>query len=72
MARLYLDDGLGRSVVLTISLPTMASAMAILFLLCFGGPRSSRKALQQVTVPIAATPIMCVIHAAIAAIAKER
>lgn len=67
---------LGRSkgAVLTISLLTMASAMAILFLLVLWRSTFVAKGVPAVSiVPIAATLIMCVIHAAaIAAIAKER
>ena len=67
---------LGRSkgAVLTISLLTMASAMAILFLLVLWRSTFVAKSVPAVSiVPIAATLIMCVIHAAaIAAIAKER
>lgn len=66
---------LGRSkgAVLTISLLTMASAMAILFLLVLWRSTFVAKGVPAVSiVPIAATLIMCVIHAAaIAAIAKE-
>lgn len=67
---------LGRSkgAVLTISLLTMASAMAILFLLVLWRSTFVAKSVPAVSiVPIAATLIMCVIHAAaIADIAKER
>lgn len=67
---------LGRSkgAVLTISLLTMASAMAILFLLVLWRSTFVAKSVPAVSiVPIAATLIMCAIHAvAIAAIAKER
>ena len=67
---------LGRSkgAVLTISLLTMASAMAILFLLVLWRSTFVAKGVPAVSiVPIAATLIMCAIHAAaIAAISKER
>lgn len=67
---------LGRSkgAVLTISLLTMASAMAILFLLVLWRSTFVAKSVPAVSiVPIAANLIMCAIHAvAIAAIAKER
>lgn len=67
---------LGRSkgAVLIISLLTMASAMAILFLLVLWRSTFVAKSVPAVSiVPIAATLIMCAIHAAaIAAIAKER
>lgn len=67
---------LGRSkgAVLTISLLTMASAMAILFLLVLWRSTFVAKSVPAVSiVPIAATLIMCAIHVvAIAAIAKER